>query len=150
MIHRKFRMERNVRGMITVEMTYILPIIFLIFIMVIYTVFYYHDKNILIGAAGETAIAAAQTARRPEKTDPSDFVNVYRERIHGKLILFSGVEVSVEEDGKQIHVNVCAKRKKMRLQITQSAAIVEPEKKIRRKRSLEKLKDSIGREKAEE
>lgn len=41
-----------VQGVITVEMAYIIPIIFILFATIVYTVFFYHDKNILIGAAG--------------------------------------------------------------------------------------------------
>lgn len=145
-IKKQNKMKGNVSGVITVEMTYIVPMILFIFVMIIYTVFYYHDKNILLGAAGETAIVAAQMVRRPETNEKSDLTEFYQERIQGKLILFSGAEVSIEESGKRIRVNVYAKRRKMQLQIMQSAAIVEPEKKIRRKRSLEDIKDSIGNE----
>ena len=63
---KKSKAKRTVSGVITVEMTYIVPMIFFIFVMIIYTVFYYHDKNILIGAAGETAVVAAQMTRKPE------------------------------------------------------------------------------------
>lgn len=114
--------------------------------MIIYTVFYYHDKNILIGAAGETAVVAAQMTRKPETEGQTDLTEFYRERIQGKLILFPRAEVTVEESEKRVRVNVYAERKKMKLQIRQSTSIVEPERKIRRKRLLEEVKDSIGSE----
>lgn len=47
---------KKVRGSATVELTYMMPIIFLAFITTIYIIFYFHDKNILIGAAYETAV----------------------------------------------------------------------------------------------
>lgn len=53
--------KRSFRGVITVEMSYLIPIVLIIFLLVVYTVFYYHDKNILIGAASETAVTGAQT-----------------------------------------------------------------------------------------
>ena len=62
------------------------------------------------------------------------------------LILFPRAEVTVEESEKRVRVNVYAERKKMKLQIRQSTSIVEPERKIRRKRLLEEVKDSIGSE----
>ena len=137
---KKSKAKRTVSGVITVEMTYIVPMIFFIFVMIIYTVFYYHDKNILIGAAG------AQMTRKPETDGKADLTEFYRERIQGKLILFPHTEVSIEESEKRVRVNVYAERKRMKLQIRQSASIVEPERKIRRKRLLEEVKDSIGSE----
>ena len=143
---KKSKAKRTVSGVITVEMTYIVPMIFFIFVMIIYTVFYYHDKNILIGAAGETAVVAVQMTRKPDTDGKADLTEFYRERIQGKLILFPHTEVSIEESEKRVRVNVYAERKKMKLQIRQSASIVEPERKIRRKRLLEEVKDSIGSE----
>lgn len=143
---KKSKAKRTVSGVITVEMTYIVPMIFFIFVMIIYTVFYYHDKNILIGAAGETAVVAVQMTRKPETEGQTDLTEFYRERIQGKLILFPRAEVTVEESEKRVRVNVYAERKKMKLQIRQSTSIVEPERKIRRKRLLEDVKDSIGSE----
>lgn len=143
---KKSKAKRTVSGVITVEMTYIVPMIFFIFVMIIYTVFYYHDKNILIGAAGETAVVAVQMTRKPETEGQTDLTEFYRERIQGKLILFPRAEVTVEESEKRVCVNVYAERKKMKLQIRQSTSIVEPERKIRRKRLLEDVKDSIGSE----
>ena len=97
---KKSKAKRTVSGVITVEMTYIVPMIFFIFVMIIYTVFYYHDKNILIGAAGETAVVAAQMTRKPETEGQTDLTEFYRERIQGKLILFPRAEVTVEESEK--------------------------------------------------
>lgn len=139
----KGKKNRTVRGVITVEMTYILPIIFSIFIMIIYTVFYYHDKNILIGAAGETAVVAAQIARKPETEAKEDFAEFCKGRIRGKLILFSEWKVSIDETDKRIQVSAYAQRGKMRLQVVQSAVILKPEKTIRKKQVLEAVGNSI-------
>ena len=58
--------RRKVRlsGTLTVEMAYLIPVLLTVFQMVIYSVFYYHDKNILLGAAGETVVTAAQYERK--------------------------------------------------------------------------------------
>ena len=89
---------------------------------------------------------AVQMTRKPDTDGKADLTEFYRERIQGKLILFPHTEVSIEESEKRVRVNVYAERKKMKLQIRQSASIVEPERKIRRKRLLEEVKDSIGSE----
>ena len=55
----------------TVEMSFLTPIIMLLVMSSIYAFFYYHDKNIIAGAAYETAVVGAirrekNRVRRPE------------------------------------------------------------------------------------
>ena len=83
--------QRGLKGVITVELSYLLPMILMIFLMVVYVTFYYHDKNILIGAASETAVVGAQLERKPDENGKTDLSGFYQERIRGKLILFFGV-----------------------------------------------------------
>ena len=61
----RIKKYQEVQGVITVEMAYLMPIIFMVFVLVVYTSFYYHDKQILIGAATETATVGAQQKRWP-------------------------------------------------------------------------------------
>ena len=51
----------------TVEMSFLMPIIMLLIMSSIYAFFYYHDKNIIAGAAYETAVVGSNKAR--EKPD---------------------------------------------------------------------------------
>ena len=67
----------GLRGSVTVEMAYILPTVIMIFLLIVYTVFYYHDKNILNAAAGETAVLGAQLERQRGK-EGTDLQNFYR------------------------------------------------------------------------
>lgn len=129
----------TVSGVITIEMSYLIPIILFIFVLVVHTVFYYHDKNILIGAAGETVVLGAQIERKPDESGQIDLTGFYQERIRGKLILFSGAQADISVTEKSVEINVSAVRGRMRIQIAQSAAVVMPEKKIRQKRILESL-----------
>lgn len=133
---------RTVRGSITVEMAYILPTIILMFLLIVYTVFYYHDKNILNGAAGETAVAGAQYAREKGK-DELDLNSFFRQRIGTKLILLKLSSVEVSKDKKQVVVSVSAEKKWMCVTMVKKAVIPDPEKKIRTKRKLESL---VGKE----
>ena len=48
--------KKNVIGSTVVEMAYIMPLFLSMFVLVIHTVFYFHDKVILTGAACETAV----------------------------------------------------------------------------------------------
>lgn len=111
-------------------MAYIIPLFFLIFVIIIHTVFYFHDKAVLNGAAAETAVAGAQMIRR-KGTAEYDLDGFFMERIKGKLIYMTDVEVNTTEDEDQITVSVSAQRKGMELEIRQCSKIVKPEERIR-------------------
>lgn len=131
--------KRTLSGVITVEMSYLMPIILMVFLMTIYSVFYYHDKNILLGAASETAILGTQMERKPDEKGKTDLEAFFQERIHGKLVLFSGAQVSVSISSDQVNVSVSAQKGHMKIKAVQKAYVVVPEKKIRQKKIIEKL-----------
>ena len=106
--------KKYVKGSAVIEMSYIMPLFLLLFLFITYTVFYYHDKLVLNGAAAETAVLGAQL-----------------ERIKGKLIYMTDVEISVQRDEDEITVSAAARKSVMKLDICQKAAIAEPEEKIR-------------------
>lgn len=133
------RMEKrqDLRGVLTVELAYIFMIIFSIFVLVIHTVFYYHDKNILSGAASETAVLWAQLERNPAeegKKAPEEF---FQERILGKLIFFPGASVTVNKSDEQVEVIAYAQNRAMSVEVCGKSVIVDPEEKIRKKRIVE-------------
>lgn len=130
---------KRVKGSTTVEMAYVMPLIFLVFLVIVRTTFYYHDKSILDGMAYEALTAAVQTARNP-KAETADVETFCRERIRGKLIYFSAPEVSVNVTKEQAETMISAARGRMSIQVTRQAKIPRPEKKIRLKKKLETTK----------
>lgn len=136
--YRTLNKTRKLKASITIEMAYIMPTVVLVLLLAIYTIFYYHDKNILIGAAGETAVLGAQIERQRVE-NKADLHNFYRERVKGKLILLHLTEVEVTEGKKWIEVTAWAGKSRMRVSVRQKAIVPEPEKKIRKKRQLESL-----------
>lgn len=125
--------KKGLKGVVTVEMSYILPMILFVLALVVYTVFYFHDKNILIGAAAETAVLGAQMERKPDargQTDLSEFCN---RRIAGKMILFGKPAINVEVTDKQVTVSAAANHRGMSLEVRQQAPVLKPEDKIRKK-----------------
>ena len=141
--------ERGLKGVITVELSYLLPIILMIFLTVVYVTFYYHDKNILIGAASETAAVGAQLERKPDENGQTDLAGFYQDRIQGKLILFSGAEATVNITRKWVEIIVYAERRWMQLHVVQRAAMAEPETAIRRLWMLEKAAEAVKKEEPE-
>ncbi|HAX51293.1 TadE/TadG family type IV pilus assembly protein [Muricomes intestini] len=133
-------MNRNIKlkASITVEMAYVLPTVILLLLLTIYTVFYYHDKNVLIGAAGETAILGAQMERQKEE-NKADLHSFYRERVKGKLIFLHLTGIEVSKNKGDMAVTAQAGKGRMRVSVVQKAVIPEPEKDIRRKQLLDSL-----------
>ncbi|MBO5461093.1 MAG: pilus assembly protein [Ruminococcus sp.] len=136
--------RKYVKGVLTVEMSYLIPLILSIILLIIYAVFYYHDKNILNGAAAETAVLCAQIERRPEGSSGEDLNSFFRERIAGKLIFFSDASMELEKTEDEAEVVVQAQKGRMTVHICRRASIVKPEDRIRKKRILENLTGQEG------
>lgn len=126
---RKMRIPR-IKGSTVIEMSYIMPLFLGLFVLIVHTVFYYHDKAVLNGAASETAILGVQAERRADTE--YDLEAFFRERTKGKLIYMTDVDVSVSEADDEITVTAAARKSFMEMEITQKALIVKPEEKIRR------------------
>lgn len=123
--------KEGIKGNTTVQMAYILPLFFFLFILIIHTVFYFHDKIILNGIACETAILGSQLERRQDETGKINLEEFFKERTEKKLILFAEYTVSVDKTKKEVIVTVAAKKNKMKLNIEQKARIMHTEKRLR-------------------
>lgn len=120
----------RVKGSAVIEMAYIIPLFLGVFVLLVQTVFYYHDKAVLNGAAAETAILGAQAARRPETE--YDLEAFFRGRTQDRLIFLTDPDVTVREGEDEIQVSVSARKTFMKLEVCQKAFIVQPEIWIRR------------------
>jgi len=127
---------KSLKGSTTIEMAYIMPVVFLVFTAIVYVTFYYHDKNIIQGTAYETAVIVSQKERLGETADG---VQYFSERLGNKLIFFDYPEVDISQNEQQVTISVCVKRGSMAIKVEQRAALIAPEKKIRDSRRLEKL-----------
>ena len=138
----------------TVEMSFLMPIIMLLIMSSIYAFFYYHDKNIIAGAAYETAVVGSNKAReKPDLqtgsgdrsgdrsgTDAAELETLFQSRVNGKCILLSTIQgqVTVEED--EVCVRAQGTWRKMKVSVEKRAAITEPEKKLR---DIKKIKEFV-------
>lgn len=128
--------QKNYKGSVTVEMSYIMPLILFILVSLIRVSFYFHDKIILSGIMGETLITGAQYARE-EGREPVDLQAFFKERVHNKLAVLDVDEMEVLEDRKQIQVQVKAKKWNMQLHLNQKGNRIRPEELLRKKRKME-------------
>ena len=123
----------------TVEMSFLMPIILLLIMGSILSVFYFHDKNIVVGAAYETAVVGSTKAREKDGVDPGELESLFGERVRNKCILFARVDVSVKVDDEQIEVQAQAARRKMKISVVKRAPVTQPEQKIRDIRRAKEL-----------
>ena len=122
---------KQVKGSATIEMAYIAPLTLLIIMSIITIVFYFFDKNIIIGGALETATIGAQLERQEVVELQLELEDVFHERVENKLIMFRDVEVSVTQSSKRVTVVVRSSKGPKVISVEQSAEIVIPEKRIR-------------------
>ncbi len=130
------KLSAGVRGSITVEMSFLMPMILLLIMGCILAVFYYHDKNILSGAAYETAVVGSTKAREKDGVKTGELENLFHQRVGRKCILFSDVRASVVISADETEVTATALRKHMKVSVSKRAAITKPEKYIRDLRRL--------------
>ena len=121
--------RKSLKGSAVIEMSYIIPLFLGLFVLIMHTVFYFHDKAILNGAASETAVLGAQAERRVGTE--YDLEEFFRERTDNKLIYMTEVTVEVRETGKEITVSAEAYKNFMGIEVSQKALIVKPEENIR-------------------
>lgn len=121
--------KKGVSGSSIIEMSFIMPLFLGIIVIVLHTIFYYHDKAVIAGAAAETAAVGVQYERRKE--NDLDLEQFFRERTERKLIYIRNPEVSVEKGRDHITVDAYAERSFFRIKVSQKAWIITPEKKIR-------------------
>lgn len=112
-----------------IEMSYIMPLFLSMFVLIVHTTFFYHDKAVINGAAAETAVVSAQYIRK--KGTEYDMENFFRERLGSKLIFMSDVSIEVDQGEDLITVSAEAERMFMKINVCQKAVISEPEKRIR-------------------
>lgn len=127
---------RTYRASMTVEMSVLMPMILMIVMLSVLAAFYYHDKNILQGAAYETAVVGSIKMREREIPTESKLQTLCEERIGRKCILFGRTQVKVSIKEEEITVYIIANKRWFSLKIEKKAKVTEPEMKIRDVRRL--------------
>lgn len=134
--------QKKYQASITVEMSYIMPIVLFVLFLLIRTSFYFHDKIILSGLLGETLVTGTQYARE-EGRDAIDLKNFLEERVQNKLVILHMDKIEILEDKQQIQVQIEAKNRKMQLHFGQKAKKIQPEEMLRKKKKMDTL---VGKE----
>ena len=123
-------------GSLTVEMSLLMPLILLLLMSSILAVFYFHDKNILAGAAYETAAVAGNEDPGEGEDRCGGTGSAFSERIQGKCILFPTPDAQVEIKRQEITVRASVQRGRFGLSVEKKIPVTEPEKEIRDRKRL--------------
>ena len=74
------RKQRWLKGSFTVEMAFLIPMILFLIMGCIRISFYYHDKNIIAGAAYETAVAGSTKVREKDGISESELNALFKKK----------------------------------------------------------------------
>lgn len=133
-------MKKKLQGSFTIEAVYVIPLVLFVFSITLYALFYYHDKNILLGTAHETAAYGASL----EEADKSMLEDYFSSRIKGKLLLFTKLEKEVVEKDDKVTVTCNARKSAMSLHVECTVDKTDPEDYIRDVRKIIKIGEGIG------
>lgn len=133
----------GLNGSMTVEASFLVPIILLLLAGSILAAFYFHDKIVIAGAAYETAVVGSTRMREPDGVDEGLLQAMFRERLGRKCILFRGCHAEIWMEDQMVSVYARALRGRFRVSVRACAAVTEPEKRIRDIRRIKRLTDGM-------
>lgn len=137
---------KECNGSTVVEMAYLMPVVLLTWMLIIFALFYYHDKNIIAGAAYETAVVTSELARTENEVPTGKAEQYFQDRIRGKLLFFGGADAAIAVGETEITVRASAAAKGLSVSAEKRASTVIAEKKIRK---IKILKQKIERNRTE-
>ena len=114
-----------------------MPMILFLFMGCIMAAFYYYDKNIIAGAAYETAVVGSTKAREKNGISKGELESLFSQRMGEKCILFNKVSAEISVKEKEIEVSARAVKRYMEVSVLKRAAVTKPEEKIR---TMQRLK----------
>ena len=135
-------MKKRIRGSLTIEAAVIVPLILLLFVISVHTLFYYHDKNILEATAHETMALGSHDKELKDK----DLETYFQSRIQGRLLLFRKISSSVKSKEREVSLVCNGKQGQMSIRLERVMAVSRPEKYIRNIRKIEKIGEGVQKQ----
>ena len=125
-------MKRNIKGSFTIEASIIVPLILFIFSALVHILFYYHDKNILMSTAHETAAVGSAD----EALYEIELEYYFFDRMEGRMLMFDRVECRVTCSSDCVKVWCDGSKKNMRVIFDCSMPKTNPENYIRQRKNI--------------
>ena len=129
-------MKKKIKGSSVFEMTLMMPMVLLAWAVILFSLFYFYDKNILSAAAYETAVVGSEMYREEGKIDKDRLQTYYQERIRGKLLFFSDVDCGIEADNKNLAVKITTESRSLKIELERRSSLEIPEKSVRRQKVI--------------
>lgn len=125
------RKRRTLQGSTTIEMAVIIPLLLGMIMLLIFTIFYFHDKNIITASLMEVGMIGANKYHEDEEFNTAEIEEAIKERIGKKCILLQYSVEHIEVANEKIKIEVIAQKGRFRTRIYQSMPLLKPEKEIR-------------------
>lgn len=125
-------MKRKIKGSFTIEASVIVPLILFIFSALVNILFYYHDKNILMSTAYETAALGSAD----EELSEIELEYYFFDRMEGRMLIFDRVECVVTHSEKEVKVWCDGSKKNMRVIFDYKMPKTNPESYIRKRKNI--------------
>ena len=109
--------RRTCKASTVVEMAYLMPVILLCWMLVVFALFYYHDKSVIAGAAYESVVVGSELWAEKTEYRSAVIEDYFRERIEGKLLFFRIIEVRIVVDQEKVSVEATAAKYWMTLRV---------------------------------
>ena len=128
-------MRKRVKGSLTIEAAIIIPLAIFVVGVLMYSLFYYHDKIVLNAAASETAIYGSYV-KEPREEELKEHMD---SRIWGRLLLFAEAHHQIEIKKDEIQIISETKKGPMSLKVCGMARRTKPEQYIRTIQKIKKI-----------
>lgn len=110
-----------------------------LFAVIILVLFYYHDKNVLIGTIYEIAVVETE---KTEVTREEIGEQLYQ-KLQGKMLVFSKIQADIAIEKSYILIQCKATKSKMSLDVHVVMSKTEPETYVRTIRGIKRLEEQL-------
>lgn len=124
-------MQGALKGVATIEMTYIIPVFLLLLFVIVSITFYFHDKSVLNGIAYEATTLSSQKIRTPKGVNVEEIETYIQQNVSRKMIMLTDTKIEVKIENENITVKITAKYQKMAVIVEQHSTNEKPETFIR-------------------
>lgn len=128
--------DMKVKGSFTIEAAIIVPLILFLFSVLVHILFYYHDKNVLLSTAHETAAVGS----RNEELSELELEYYFFSRMEGKMLLLNRVECLVTLEEQTVTIMCDGSKDYMKIAFEYRMPKSNPEAHIRK---IKKVKEGI-------
>ena len=135
--------ERKVKASTVIEMSYMMGVVMMTWMVVLFTLFYYYDKLILSGAVYETVVVGSEMLHEEETVEEAQLESFFQKRMKGKLIFMPSANAEAKINENEIVLEVRARNKGLNIYVVRKMAVTTPEKRIREIRATKEIIEGL-------